>query len=85
MEFEAAADLVDDVAGWDLVVMLLGDGLVEVGVESFASGIDGFDAALAEEVLELAFDELEAFCDGFGFWGFASGLQAELEAVKDRE
>ncbi len=83
-EFVAFAGLGDDGALREGVVGLLGDGVVEVGVEGAGDG-DFFDALVAEEVLDLFQDHIEAD-EEVGFFVFlASGLEPVVEVIEDGE
>ncbi len=83
-EFVAFAGLGDDGSFREGVVGLLGDGVVEIGVEGTGDG-DFFDALVAEEVLDLFQDHIEAD-EEVGFFVFlASGLEPVVEVIEDGE
>jgi hypothetical protein len=73
----------EDVAFGSFVVMKVGDGFVEVGVEGVAVAGDFGDALSGEEVVELFEDHFHALEDG-GVFGFgAGGFEAEVEVIED--
>src|SRR5712672_2836871 len=62
-DFVTLAHLPHDVTLGHRGVFLLADGLVQVGVELFALGLNGLDAARRHEFLQLPLDHLHAEYD----------------------
>ena len=59
-QFVAFAELLDDLALGDIRRFLLGNGLVEIGVEGLADGVDLLQAGFREGVLELLLNHVDA-------------------------
>lgn len=81
----AAAGLGEDGALGDVGGRHVGDGLVEVGVEGLAFGIDGDDAGLLQSAFQLPLYQAEAFEEGFRGVGLDAVGEAEFEIVEGWE
>jgi hypothetical protein len=79
-----APDFFDDLAVAPAGALFVGDRLVDPGIELRSHGLDGRDATLHEEILELLVDQLHAAAEGrriLAPWG----AERALEIVDDRE
>ena len=60
----------------------LTEGLVQMGVEGFADGIDGGDTVIGQETFELALNQFEPRNHRCNVWGGSGGLQAKFQMVE---
>ena len=65
-EFEAFAELLEDVAFGDVWGFLLGNGFVVVGIKWLARRIDFFEAGVSQGLAKLLLDHGDALLEGVG-------------------
>ncbi len=81
----ATRELFDDLAITAALRRLVSDRLMKVRIEIGPERLDRLDAALAQDVEELAMDELDALAIGFRAVGAGIGLQRPFEIVDERK
>ena len=83
----AFAELLHDMALGGVLGFLLGNRLVQLGVEGLSKGVDLFESAVLEGILELLVNHVDAGLEGLDclLRGRLGGGQGHIEAVQHRD